>query len=127
MSLYKHAKRELDIIYDKKSLKEEVNKTMYNNILSLIKLFAKQEHSGASAAYCLEFFHTLAKFISLGELTSNPKEWMEVEPKMYQSRRNPSCFSTDLEYYYDLDGEYVPKWKRLFVKNLTGLKLIKLK
>ena len=129
MSLYKFAKKELDLIYSKKMLKEKdgINKLMYNNILELIKVFAKQGHSGASASYCREIFHKLANFKPLGEITNNSKEWMEVGELVYQSRRNSSCFSTDLKYYYDLDGEYVPKWKRLFVKNNRGMKLIKLK
>ena len=99
---------------------------MYNNILSLIKLFAKQGHSGASASYCLNIFNKLAHFKPLGELNSDPSEWMEVSDNMYQSKRNPSCFSQDITYYYNIDKKNISKWKRLFVKNIKGLKLIKL-
>ena len=127
MSLYKYAKSELDLIYSKESLKSDINKSMYDCILKLIGTFAKQGHSGASANYCLETFFVLAQFKPLKELTSNPKEWMEVGTNIYQSKRNPSCFSTNLNYYYDLDKKYIPKWKRLFIKNIKGMKLIKLK
>ena len=127
MSLYQHAKSELDRIYDKESLKSDANKWIYKAVLELIKVFSKQGHSGFSAMYCLDIFDKLAHFKSLGELDSNKEEWMEVSDNVYQSRRQPNCFSTDLIYYYNLDGEKVPKWKRLFVKNFRGMKLIKLK
>lgn len=127
MSLYNHAKYELDLIYSKESLKSEINNSMYNNILDLIKLLSKQGHSGASVSYCLHIFDKLANYKPLGELTSNPSEWLEVDTNMYQSKRNPAWFSTDLKYYYDLDSKTLSKLKRLFIKNIRGMKLIKLK
>ena len=127
MSLYIYAKNELDMIYDKKALKSEMNKIMYNNILELIKVFGKQGHSGYSAQYCLQIFGKLARFKCITEITNNSTDWMEVDINMFQSRRISTCFSTDLKYYYDLDGEIVPKWKRIFVKNIKGMRLSKLK
>lgn len=127
MSLYKYAKSELDRIYSKKDLEEKdgIHKLMYKSILDLIKLFAKQGHSGASASYCRKMFNQLSSFKPLGKLTNNQEEWMEVDTNMYQSRRSPTCFSIDLEYYYDLDIT-IPKWKRLFIKNIKGMRLFKL-
>ena len=48
--LYKHAKYELDLVYDEESLKDEINKDIYDNILNTVDAFTDfNGHSGLSA------------------------------------------------------------------------------
>ncbi len=81
------------------------------DVLKVVKIFAEQEHSGGSAAASVTILSKLLRFQTLSPLTSDPAEWMEVTDKMpghpygaWQSRRQPSTFSTDGgATWYDLD------------------------
>jgi hypothetical protein len=64
-------------------------------VLELVNVFDAQGHSGMSAAMVKEIFDSLASWKPLSPLTNNPEEWMEVTEGLWQSRRNPACFSED--------------------------------
>jgi len=64
-------------------------------VLELVSVFDAQEHSGMSASMVRSIFDNLAKWKPLSPLTSHPDEWMEVTENLWQSRRNPACFSED--------------------------------
>jgi len=64
-------------------------------VLSLVNVFSEQDHSGMSAAMVKDIFDSLISWKPLTPLTSNPSEWMEVTEGLWQSRRNPACFSED--------------------------------
>ena len=111
MNLTEHAKRELKIagLFDKDS---DYDGDLGKAVLELIKTFAKQGHSGMSAALTLEVFTKLARFQNLTPLTDNPDEWMNVTDKsasgtdLWQSTRKYSCFSEDAGItYYDIDDK----------------------
>ena len=75
--------------------------------LDLVKVFAKQNHSGMSAQFTFQLFKALVNWEALTELTDNKEDWEDIskscgEP-MWQSKRDCSCFSPDLKYYYDID------------------------
>jgi len=80
-------------------------------VMNLIDEFSKQGHSGFSTRMVSTIFDRLLRSKPLSPLTSNPTEWMQVSEDMcgkgtvlHQSRRSPSCFSTDGGVtYYDLD------------------------
>ena len=83
-------------------------------VLDLVKTLAGQGHSGTSAQMTAEIFNRLVNYKPLSGLTDDPKEWMfisEQDPRtptgtgdVWQSRRNPNCFSEDGgKTYYDLD------------------------
>jgi len=86
-----------------------------NSVLELIKVFARQDHSGGSATAVRELFTKLSSWKPLSPITNNVDEWMEVgdqDPprtptgvgKVWQSRRNPALFSEDAgATYYDID------------------------
>jgi hypothetical protein len=64
-------------------------------VLELIKVFASQGHSGASAMLVRKLFHHLSNFENLTELNNDPNEWMEIGENVWQSTRNPEAFSRD--------------------------------
>jgi hypothetical protein len=130
--LYIYAKSELDRVYTKESLKCEMNKYMYNNILRMVDSFSGQGHSGFSAHYCLDIFDKIIRYKPLTELTNSEYDWNDVseycsEEAIWQSSRNPSCFSLDLQNYYDIDSKRLNKVQRIFTKHYNGWKLIELK
>lgn len=87
--------------------------------LELVRVFARQGHSGGSAAMTVELFRRLASFAPLEPLTNRRSEWTLVRdaagrvPAVYQSRRLHSAFSDDgLRTWYDID-ERLSWWRRL--------------
>lgn len=83
-------------------------------VLDLVRVFAAEGHSGASAHLTLNIFDKVARFKTLTPVTSDPSEWMEVgkdrspggERTVWQNTRESSCFSTDGgKTYYDIDAD----------------------
>ena len=113
--LVDHAKRELTLAnmfkVEEGDACNEWNNLVAEAVMELMEVFAEQGHSGFSASMCTELFSRLSKYEALTELTNNSDEWMDVTEMsggnaMWQSRRNPSCFSTDEgKTYYDIDDE----------------------
>jgi len=109
--LVDHARKELEIagLFDKDS---DYDGMLGEAVIELLELFAKQDHSGMSAAMVRELFSRLSNFEQLTELTDNPDEWMDVsefatEEKLWQSNRNPGCFSSDGgKTYWNIDDDY---------------------
>ena len=75
----------------------------------LCRLMAGQGHSGCSNRIVLDIFNKLRQYKPLTPITNNPDEWNEVSKEddgkvLYQSRRDPSLFSTDGgDSYYCVD------------------------
>ena len=74
----------------------------------MLEVFSKASNSGFSAELTLELFNRLVKWKALTPLTTDPSEWVDISEmngkKLYQSNREYSCFSEDLETYYDVDN-----------------------
>jgi len=77
-------------------------------VLDLVNVFDSQNHSGMSAAMVRAIFDNLANWKPLSPLTDNPDEWMEVSEELWQSRRNPACFSKDGGKTYEDNND--PCW-----------------
>lgn len=93
-NLYKHAKRELELLGEESAVVE--------GYLEMIKIFAKMGHSGASAFIFIHTLSDLMQFKNLTELTDDPDEWIHVgeevwgkAPGIWQSSRNSEAFSND--------------------------------
>ena len=112
-NLVRHAEREMRLagLFDEDA---DYGGMIAPHVLELIKLFASEGHSGASAGLTRELFHRLSNFKILSPITSDPEEWMEVSEAsggnpMWQSKRQPSVFSTDGgKTYYDIDEDGRP-------------------
>lgn len=115
-SLTEFAKEELKLagLFDKDS---DYDGMIGEAVMELMTTFANQGHSGFSAGMVTEIFQKLAGHKPLSELTDRSSEWMfitdkdrlhpsEREMPLWQSRRNPGCFSHDGgKTYYDLDDK----------------------
>lgn len=82
--------------------------TIADAVLDLMRSHASQGHSGASSELALSLFSKLTRHQSLSPLTNSPAEWFDLSKEsgepMWQSRRQPTCFSRDGgKTYYDLD------------------------
>lgn len=88
------AKYELDLLLknceDDESL--QIQKTINNNILDIVEMFAKQGHSGFTAEYCIPIIEKLLKQSFITPLTGSDDEWSEVSPGLFQNTRESSIF-----------------------------------
>lgn len=95
MSLVEHAERELAIAGLAGS--DEYDGMLYAAVVELVKKFADQGHSGASAAMAIGLVEKLLRFEPLTPLTGDDTEWNEVGldttgREMYQNSRYSSVF-----------------------------------
>jgi hypothetical protein len=79
-----------------------------NAVMELVETFAKQGHSGMSAAITLRLFCDLAQFKPIGDITSDPDEWNDVsdisDTPLWQNKRRGTSFSRDGgKTWYDID------------------------
>ena len=93
-NLAQHAWDELDRagMFDDDS---DYNGALGADVLALVRAFAAQGHSGASAAATLSMLGRLLAFEPLSDLTDDPAEWLEVTDGLWQSRRMSEAFSRD--------------------------------
>jgi hypothetical protein len=117
--LIAHAKRELRYAeLDQKDA--DYGGMLGTATLALVRLFAKQRHSGTSGQITLALFNKLVNFQPLTPITDDPKEWRDVGKEMlstedrmsgkqiWQNIRAPHCFSNDSgkTYWNSMDNEY---------------------
>lgn len=143
MSLVEHAEYELQLAGYNVNNTDENSESYYADFvgkcaLDLIKLLASQKHSGFTANATVALFNRLAQQKPLTkELSDNPNEWIDRTEMsgytVYQSKRNPSCFSTDMKVYWDIDddenNDYVEEdgEKYAILKPMEERKLVELK
>lgn len=108
MSTYDYAKSELERAgyFD-----GDMNRTMAEDVLALIKVFGEQGHSGFSAPFCIQLFERLASHKPLGPLTGNDDEWVETCDGIFQNKRcysvfkeNGKAYRSDGRVFRDPDG-----------------------
>jgi hypothetical protein len=97
-----HAKRELKAagLFDKDS---DYGGMLGNSVMSLIRTFSKQGHSGFSANMCVSLFGKLAKHEPLGPLTGKDEEWTNVANDLWQNKRCGHVFK-DCSKAWDNDA-----------------------
>ncbi len=108
-NLIEHAKQEfLTLGYNQIEKEGDIpNKRMQENVLELLKVFSKQEHSGFSAPYCIELFAKLAMFEPLSPLTGEDWEWVEIAAGIFQNKRCSHVFKQKDRFNgqaYDING-----------------------
>lgn len=106
-NLEEHAKYELQLagLFDKDS---DYDGMLGDAILELVKVFAKQGHSGFSAHQTLKIFNEVANFKPLTPIGKSKDEWMNVSEasgyEMWQNKRRGTTFSRDGgKTWYDID------------------------
>lgn len=105
-NLIEYAKREFKIagyMPVDEDQEDGPNKWIQENILELIKVFEKQNHSGSSASYCVNVFNKLARFEPLTDLTGKDDEWRDCGNGEFQNIRCSHVFKKDNQAY-DSEG-----------------------
>lgn len=108
MTLYKHAKNELEILEEmareddtRELIKTgkipsvsayEMQKEMSKDVLQLIEKMSKQGHSGFSANILIGYFKQLAEYRPLTELQGTEEEWNDVRDNLQQNKRCSAIF-----------------------------------
>lgn len=106
-NLTDHAKRELELagLFDKDS---DYDGMLGDAVMQLVKVFAKQGHSGFSAGRTLAIFNQVANFKNLTPIGKSDDEWMNVTEQspgpLWQNTRRSTTFSRDAgKTWYDID------------------------
>lgn len=95
-NLVKYAKKELDLLLetidktDKQAIK--MQKLMHDDVLEVIQVISRQEHSGFSMGYFKNQLDRLMMFKPLLPLTGEDSEWNEVGENLEQNNRCYSVF-----------------------------------
>ena len=107
MSLLTHAKMELAAIGMKEDDDDEMNSAMAKHILHMVEEFAKEGHSGFSAAYAANILDKLLRYQPLSPLNGDASEWNDVGEQnggvLWQNNRCSHVFK-DPNGAYDIDG-----------------------
>lgn len=111
-NLIEHAEREMRLagLYDKGA---DYGGMLPDAVMALVKAHSQEGHSGMSHAITLRIFNLVINFKTLGPITNNPDEWMDVSEiggpngkPGWQNRRDPSLFSNDSgKTYYSVDDK----------------------
>jgi hypothetical protein len=97
-NLCQHAKRELELagLFDEDS---DYGGMLGRFAYEIVRTFASQGHSGASAEIVVDLVARLMRYQPLTPITTNPDEWIDQSEvsgtPLWQSKRDPSLFSTD--------------------------------
>lgn len=103
--LIEHANREF-LAAGYKPIEDEdgPNRWMQEHVLALLRVFAEQGHSGASAPACVHIFSRLAAFKPLAPLTGADQEWVEVAHDLFQNNRCSHVFKDGKGRAWDING-----------------------
>lgn len=74
-------------------------------VLALVKVFARQGHSGFSANLVRNLFHKIAAYEPLVPLQGTDDEWCEVSEGTFQNKRCHHVFKDADGRAYDIDGK----------------------
>ena len=80
------------------------DKWMQENILELLRVFSRQDHSNSSAPYCISMFKKLASFEPLAPIMGTDNEWVDVSDGLWQNKRCSHVFK-DADGAWDIDGK----------------------
>lgn len=126
-NLVRHAEEEMRRagLYDKDA---DYDGALPKAVMALIEAHAAGRHSGGSHELVMEIFDKLARFKTLTPLTSNPEEWNDVSEMsgrpMWQSRRDPSFFSTDGgKTWYNVETQKQDTFRREIERLINRLSL----
>jgi len=103
MKLEEYAKQELDILCppDENGHKDEMQEAIEKDILDIVRLFARQGHSGMSASYMLSILGRILHWYPITPLTGEEDEWLEPTMNaMDDMQQNKRCHSV-FRYNHD--------------------------
>lgn len=123
-NLVSHAEKELKLVgLDKKD--SDYGGLLYKAVLDLIKLFAKQGHSGYSAGMVRQLFNKLANFETLSPISDRKEDWENVSisrdnnKPLWQNKRDPRYFSEDGgKTWWNVDKKDVKECLDIYYHNI---------
>lgn len=86
---------------------DEMQGALCEHVLTLLRVFSDEGHSGSTAPYTVNMFKKLAMFEPLVPLTGEDWEWTEVGAGVFQNKRCSRVFKQADRFNgqaYDLDG-----------------------
>lgn len=100
-NLVEHAKTELALL--RSGEPDEMQDMIERDILQIVEIFERQEHSGSSGSYALGILKQVLDFEPITPLTGADDEWNEVGEGRWQNRRCSHVFK-DASGAYDIRG-----------------------
>lgn len=107
MGLLEYAESELSLIGMGADTTDEMNKAMHDHIITMVKVFANEGHSGMSAGYALSILKKVLAYEPLTPLTGEDSEWINVGEGVFQNKRCSRVFRQADRFdgqAYDIDG-----------------------
>lgn len=92
MALIEHAKSELELAGLFSDTGDFYGGMTGNAVMELIEVFAKQGHSGMSAAGVIHLFSKLANFEPISPVQGTDDEWVNTFDDMLQNKRYSAVF-----------------------------------
>jgi len=93
--------------------RDEMQAAICGHVLTLLKVFADEGHSGSTAPYAVNMFKKLAMFEPLVPLTGEDWEWHEASEGVFQNKRCSRVFKQADRFNgqaYDIDGRVFYEW-----------------
>lgn len=99
-----HAKRELALMgMPVDGPADDMNTRMAQHIITMVRAFGEEGHSGFSASYAIGLLEKVLRFEPLSPITGADSEWNEVGDGIFQNNRCSHVFKENGEAY-DIDG-----------------------
>ena len=115
-NLHKHALAEFRAagwLDETGAYKDEMQGALCEHVLTLLKVFSDEGHSGSTAPYTVNMFKKLAMFEPLVPLTGEDWEWHEAREGVFQNKRCSRVFKQADRFNgqaYDIDGRVFYEW-----------------
>lgn len=108
MAIVEYAKAELDLMYGGHEPDNDYDRAGRDAVLELMEVFAKQGHSGFSAAWVTSCVQKLMRFEPLSPLTGDDAEWNDIADlngsPCWQNKRCSRVFKDADGRAYDIEG-----------------------
>ena len=119
-NLVKFARNELDMLLSRCKNKNDesyvMQKCINDDIIKIVKVFSKQDHSGFSASYALNIIKRLLDWKPIQPLTGSDDEWNECgccnerDEMVLQNRRCPAVFKHINKNTGESKSTYIDKY-----------------
>ena len=95
------------------SYKDEMQGMICEHVLTLLRVFSDEGHSGTTAPYAIRLFSRLAMFEPIAPLTGEDWEWIKHDygdSVTYQNKRASHVFKDEDGNAYDIEGKVFWEW-----------------
>lgn len=96
------------------SYKDEMQAAICEHVLTLLRVFSDEGHSGSTAPYAINLFKKLAMFDPIVPLTGEDWEWNDTGHGILQNKRCSHVFKDATRFNgqaYDIQGKVFYEWR----------------